>query len=135
MAPIEAVLTITPPALAEESEAVDHRKIDALGIGGEHPIVVFLGEVGERGVGVGVAGIVDENVETAEGLLCPLHQALPVGRERDIRGDEDRLAPSPFDLLDYLAAALLVDVGDDDAASLGDESSRDGFARSRPRRR
>ena len=75
------------------------------------PVELSLGNVHQRLVLVGVAGVVDHDVEAAEGLDRFRHHGVDLGFLRHVDGD---VAGGLADRLRHLPRALPVDVGDDD---------------------
>lgn len=80
----------------------------------------------DRGLGKmrlrGSACAVDEDVESTVRLLRDANHRADIGFDSHVGTNEGRAATPFFDLLDGLAAAVLVDVGDDDRRSGSSEA-------------
>ena len=104
--------------------------IDRLHVDGGDQVEGRLVDLQHVAVPVGVAGVVDHDVDAAEGVLGRIDHLVDLGADRDVGGDRDgRLADLAGDAL----GALGVEIGDDDLRALFGETLRHAFAE--PRRR
>jgi hypothetical protein len=88
-------------------------------IGLKRPLELFLGDVADVFVGMLLAGIVDEDVETAELVHDLLHRAFAKCLVAEIAGNGDRFPPFPFDnLLRLRRIVVLAQVKDGDVGTL-----------------
>ena len=74
----------------------------------------------------GVAGIVDDDVETAEGFDGGVDEAIGEARFGDAAVDRDGFAARRPDFGSHGVARLGVEIVDDDARALAREFQRDG---------
>jgi hypothetical protein len=100
----------------------------ALQVDVEHPLVLVLGRVEDRGAGLD-AGVVDHDVEPAEGVDRGLHQLLQIGRLADVGLHPDGVPADGLDPGDELRRLLgMDDVVDDDVGSFRGRCQHHRFA-------
>jgi len=93
--------------------------------GVDHGVPVGLAEFRDACV-AREAGIVDQDVDAAEGFECSLHQAFHVGGVRHVSGDADGREAAALQRGAAVGGGLRVDIRDDDARAFLGQRAR-GF--------
>ena len=91
----------------------------------EHGLELLVGHLLDRRV-PGVAGIVDDDVEPAEGVGCSSHEAVGKARLGDAAVDRDGIATRRPDLVGNGVTRRGIKIVDDDARALAGELERNG---------
>jgi hypothetical protein len=102
------------------------REIGAAEVDAEHPVPFLRLDVLDQRPRID-AGVLDEDVEPAEGFHRRRHRALRIGLLRDVGGDEARRS-RPAELGDRRLAGGRFHVGDHDLRPLGGEPGGDPLA-------
>jgi hypothetical protein len=110
---------------------VQRGEVDRLHVDREDAVERRLGDLQQRLVGHRVAGVVDQDVEPAEGADRPLDEALHVAVDGHVRLVEFGRAAGGDDLVGDARAAGPVDVVDDEVRALLGETLGDALAEAR----
>ena len=121
-------------AVAGRDHVLEHFAGGQHAAGEVHPddLVPFVElEIPHVGGGAADAGVVDEDVDAAEGVDGLLHGVDDVLLFEDVHGDGESLAPHGFELLDGRVQVLLVTGGQADDGPFFHEALGDGLADAR----
>jgi hypothetical protein len=90
-------------------------------------VPLFFGTF-EGGLGIEHSGVVEEDIEAAEGFQGLVYGALAVGGEADIGVEEYGVAAILFDVVGYGGSALRASSSDGHLGAFFGEEYRRGFA-------
>src|SRR6185369_385287 len=121
--------------LAERRQGVHRREVDAFDVNGVDLVEIRLAYLDVGLAPVRPAGVVDHDIETAEGRLRRADEACPVLASRDVRMHERSLAASRGDFTCDPLAGRVANVRDHDAGAFFREALRDSNAEATARAR
>jgi hypothetical protein len=130
-AAVEEVLMMQPPPCPEHRHGLERREIDRLDVDRIGPVEVLLADLEQGLVDVAVAGVVDQDVEPAEGADRGLDHGLDLAAPGDVGVDEDGATAGRPDRLGHGAAGVVVDIGDHHGRPLPGKELCDALAEAR----
>ena len=133
MPAVEAILMMVPaPRRSISRDGGERRQVDRLHVDGVDAIELGFADIEQRLIAVRDAGVVDQDVEAAEGFGRRAHHGVDIGLLGDVAGNRDDVVAERRRNLPH---ALAVDVGQRRRARLRAQIARRSRDRSQTQRR